>query len=173
MIAYIPTYEGAIVEPEIMDGLKSNELIDLVSVLYSNEFYPREDNNRYKAIYRNRLEIFKRAIKSGEEFFLMCNATRLAFKIPQIKRMLNFMARNPECGMVGYNKHRAKRDAYHVSVGFTILRTEAIKGLIKDAYDFTRCECEYMCRKIREFGYRVCYVGDLIKDVKRNPVYGG
>lgn len=166
MEAFIPIYNGCEIDEQTMTDLGGSPYVSKITVVEGGKNHERGDVNRYKAIYKNRLEIFKQAIESKEDFFIMCNADRMSYKTPHLGEMIEFMADHPECGLVAYIKNRARRDAGHVNVGFCIVRTEAVKCLIDEDYDFERCECLYINWTLRENGFRVSYVGEKVHDRK-------
>lgn len=168
MDAYIPIATGQIVEQDILNQLLIHKLINNVWIHPTMEFYPRGCQARYHAIAENSLQIFKHAIRQGEEYFLMCNSNKMLPFIPQIEFIFNYITTHPTCGFVAYNPYKTRRNPVHVCVGFGIVRTEAAKAVKFDKNKFNRCQCLVFCREMRQAGWEVSYESKEIRLKKRS-----
>lgn len=160
--AYIPIADHQVVEIEIIDALNSHPLINQIIINSTSEFYPRGDKRRYKAIAKNRLKIFGKAIEKGNPFFLMCNSNRMMPFIPHINEIYQYMLDNSHCGFAAYNPLKTKRSPRHVAIGFGIVRTEAAKIVNFNMDKIGSCDCIALVDEMRRSQWAVSYVGPNI-----------
>jgi hypothetical protein len=181
MDAYIPIGISQTVETDILVRLENHLLIDDVWIHPTKEFYPRGDQRRYKAIAENKLRIYKHAIKTGNEFFLTCNSNNMhadvrfspdkhktVYLIDGLDMMLKYLQEHPKCGVAAGNPFRVKRNPYHVSEGFTMIRTEAAKCVKFDMSYNPRCECVALKNEMNAAGWDMHNVNHFLEESKKN-----
>ena len=175
MIAYIPKADCQEIEQDILDRLNNNKLISEIVINSTEEFYPREDKRRYLVIAKNKLQIYKKAIKKGDKFFLTCNSNTMytliklvnpvnylkVHFIDKIELLLDHMKDFKNCGLAAYTPYRTYPRPYHIAEGFSLIRTEAAKCVSFNMLPGMKCECFSVRKEMNENNWDVRYVSDF------------
>lgn len=139
--AYIPIPNNSIPDQRTIESLLLQGCE--VEVIECGELRDTNDRNRYIDIGKGRIEAMKRAVKSGEKYFVINNAGALHKNEYGIERCIIFLKDNIDFAGVSLPKKRPVRlEQAHVTQECTVYRTEAIKDLenfIK--WDTKTCEC--------------------------------
>lgn len=181
MIAYIPVATCQLSDPKIKPELDENiknlnafDFIDDVIVNATDEYYPRyipgtewkngrggdKDKRRYKAIARNTLECYQKAIRSDEEYFVMCNSTKMQKTIPRLPGSFEYIKNNPKCAVVSPSYIYIPINGLHIAAGCIIARTEAIKPVsFKSIFqgEWKGCHCIPLAQELRAKNWEVSY----------------
>ena len=166
MIAYIPKADSLEVEDKTLKALQESSIISDIVIHSTPKFF--SDYRRYKAIGEACLDCYKMAIEKGEEFFVMCNASKLSHMIPKLESVFEYMRENSKCGMGAYNPYKTKRNPLHVCAGLAIHRVEAIENVKLAALftpEYKLCHCLLLCRELRVSGWEASYISKNLGDV--------